>query len=186
MNGPRESMTRDTSASIDSISAQLFRGFSDEEYRHAYAEEYLNTLVAFQIRTIREQRGWTQAQLGERCDGKAQGWISKLEDPDYGRFTMTTLRALARAFDCVLDVRFRSFRDHSDDQEARYQGDLRVNKYDDDVRAARIPAKSIQVSGSTKLRMATVAFASTPSGWPTQIAHTAEQSASVTGGGHGR
>jgi ribosome-binding protein aMBF1 (putative translation factor) len=35
----------------------------DEEYRYAYAEDFLNTSVATQIRVIREQRGLTQEEL---------------------------------------------------------------------------------------------------------------------------
>ncbi len=110
---------------------QLFRSFADQAYRRAYAEEHLNTFVALQIRAIREQRKWTQAALGERI-GKTQGWISTMEDPNYGKWSLTTLKHVALAFDCILDVRFRSFKSYSEDQARRRPGDRRVNTYAED------------------------------------------------------
>jgi transcriptional regulator with XRE-family HTH domain len=133
MNEPLGLTTSVTFASTDSISAQVFSAFADVEYRHAYVDEHINTFVPLQIRTIREQRGWTQAELGQQCGGKAQGWISKLEDPNYGKFSLATLRTLAKAFDCLLEVRFKSFKDYSDDQDRRREGDTIVNAYEQDA-----------------------------------------------------
>jgi transcriptional regulator with XRE-family HTH domain len=173
MNEQHEFTTNDTSVHIDSISSQFFEGFADEEYRHAFIDEHLNTFIAFQIRAIREQRRWTQGKLGELCGGKAQGWISQLENPNYGRQSLTTLKALARAFDCLLDVRFRSFRDFSDEQDRRRPGDLRVNTYREDVVAAQDiepmhtdvtsanRIETIVVATSGKLKMAKASLAST-------------------------
>jgi transcriptional regulator with XRE-family HTH domain len=132
MSEQLEYVTSGTSASTPSISRQFFHGFADPEYRSVYVDEHLNTFLPFQIRTIREQRGWTQGQLGQYCGGKAQGWISKLEDPNYGKFTLATLKTIARAFDCMLEVRFKSYRDFSDEQERRRPGDLRVHSYEQD------------------------------------------------------
>jgi transcriptional regulator with XRE-family HTH domain len=133
MNEQLEYATSGTSASTPLISRQYFEGFADREYRSAYVDEHLNTFLPFQIRALREQRDWTQGQLGEYCGGKAQGWISKLEDPNYGKFSLATLKTLERAFDCMLDVRFKSYRDFSDEQDRRRPGDLRVNSYEDDA-----------------------------------------------------
>jgi transcriptional regulator with XRE-family HTH domain len=41
--------------------------------------------------------------------GKAQTWISKLEDPNYGRYTLTTLLELAHFHDVGLEVDFVPF-----------------------------------------------------------------------------
>jgi len=140
MSADLEYMTADTSAPIHSVSNDLFAGFADEEYRHAFIDEHLTTFVPLQIRTIREQRGWTQTELGKRCGNKAQAWISQLEDLNYGKFTLTTLRKLAHAFDCILEVRFRSFKDYSDEQDRRRPGDMQVNTYSDDASASAVPA----------------------------------------------
>ena len=50
----------------------LKQEFRDEEYRYAYAEDFLNTWVATQIVALREQRGLNQAELGA-LDGRGFG-----------------------------------------------------------------------------------------------------------------
>lgn len=61
-----------------------------------------------QIRLLREQRGWSQSELARRC-GMKQSRISVLEDVNHERWSVTTLRRLARAFDVSLLVRFEDF-----------------------------------------------------------------------------
>lgn len=82
----------------------------DEEYRHEFVSEHVAVGLAFQINLIRQARGWTQEELAERCD-MAQESISRLEDPNYGRYSLKTLKRLAKAFDVALLVRFVSFGD---------------------------------------------------------------------------
>lgn len=82
--------------------------FESKDYRDAFVEENIKTRVAFQIRALREKEGWTQQQLGEKA-GKAQNVISRLEDPDYGKFTIRTLLDLASALDVGLEVTFVPF-----------------------------------------------------------------------------
>lgn len=86
----------------------LVEELSNEEFRHAFVAEHLRTGVAYQIRALREKRGWSQAELGRRT-GKPQSAISRLEDPDYGRLSLKTLRELAAAFDVALLVQFAAF-----------------------------------------------------------------------------
>ena len=81
---------------------------NDAEYAHAYIDELQDQMIAAQIRVIREQRGWSQEELGERA-GMAQARISLLESGDYSAFTVATLRKLARAFDVGLNVCFAPF-----------------------------------------------------------------------------
>jgi len=50
----------------------------------------------------------TQKQLGDAI-GKAQTWISVLEDPEYGKMSVATLLSLAQAFDTDLEIKFRPF-----------------------------------------------------------------------------
>ena len=87
---------------------QIFDSFGNKEYRDAFVAEHLNSGLAFQIRALREKNGWTQDELA-RLTGKAQETISQLENPDYGRFTLKTLKALASAFDLALMVNLVSF-----------------------------------------------------------------------------
>ena len=80
----------------------------DKEYRDLFVENEITVGVPFQIRAIREDRGWSQKELAERT-GKQQSVISQLENPDYGKLTLSTLKALASAFDVGLMVRFAPF-----------------------------------------------------------------------------
>ena len=79
----------------------------DEEYRREFNLD-VDTTLAFQIRLLREKNGWTQEQLAERV-GSRQETISQWEDPNYGRYTLKTLKGLATGFDVGLMVKFAPF-----------------------------------------------------------------------------
>lgn len=57
---------------------------------------------------MRDRENWSQEQLAERV-GMNQNAISRLENPFYGKATLTTLKRLATAFDVGLVVRFVPF-----------------------------------------------------------------------------
>ncbi len=82
--------------------------FQDPEARHDYAEIFLNSSIALQIKALRLQRGWSQEALAERA-GMKQSRISAMEQASYSGWSLTTLRRLAKAFDLALEVRFESF-----------------------------------------------------------------------------
>jgi transcriptional regulator with XRE-family HTH domain len=82
--------------------------FQDPEYRHAYAEDFLNTKIATQIRVLREQRGWTQADLAEKI-GTKQAGVSRLENVNYSGWKIETLKRIARAFDVAFNAGFEAF-----------------------------------------------------------------------------
>ena len=91
------------------VRAQLLTSLHDPEYRHEFVQERVHSSVALQIRALRTQRNnMTQKTLGEAI-GMAQTWISKLEDPEYGKMTVATLLRLAKAFDADLEIKFRPF-----------------------------------------------------------------------------
>jgi transcriptional regulator with XRE-family HTH domain len=85
----------------------------DKEYRRVFAEEHVGTGLAFQIRRMREAKGWTQENIAQRT-GKAQETISQWENPSYGRYSLSTLKQLAAAFDVALLVRLVSFSELAD------------------------------------------------------------------------
>lgn len=80
----------------------------DKEYRTSFAESFLDTSIASQIRVLREQRDWTQSKLAEEA-GMKQSRISALENADYSKWTIGTLKRLARAFDVPLNVAFGTY-----------------------------------------------------------------------------
>lgn len=91
-------------------SEQIWKSLEDKEYREAFNLD-VDTGLAFQIRALREKKGWTQAELGEKAGGKAQETISQWENPNYGRYTLGSVKDLAIAFDVGLAVRFVPFSD---------------------------------------------------------------------------
>jgi len=88
---------------------QLLASLRSPYYRREFVRERVKSSVALQIRALREQRNkMTQKELGEAI-GMAQTWISKLENPEYGKMTVATLVRLAVAFDTDLEIKFRPF-----------------------------------------------------------------------------
>jgi transcriptional regulator with XRE-family HTH domain len=58
---------------------------------------------------MREARGWSQLEVGEKAGGMKQSAIARLEDPRYSSMTLSTLKRLAKAFDVAVTVRFAPF-----------------------------------------------------------------------------
>lgn len=83
----------------------MFNDFANKVFRDAFLEENIKTRLALQVRALREKAGWSQPQLGERT-GHTQSGISRIEDPNYGKFTIRTLLKLASAFDVALFISF--------------------------------------------------------------------------------
>jgi transcriptional regulator with XRE-family HTH domain len=73
-------------------------------------ESHVNKGLAYQLRAMREARGWSQEELAEVV-GMPQTAISRLESPSYGKLTITTLKRLANVYDVALMVRFVPFSD---------------------------------------------------------------------------
>jgi transcriptional regulator with XRE-family HTH domain len=90
------------------VRQQIVAKLSNKEYRDIFVSEQINTGLGFQIQALREQRGWTQQQLGEKA-GMAQSRISVMEDANYSRFSLSTLKRLASALDVGLIIRFVSY-----------------------------------------------------------------------------
>ena len=51
---------------MNGLVKNLKHEFADEEYRHSYAESFLNSSIATQIKVLREQRKWRQADLARK------------------------------------------------------------------------------------------------------------------------
>lgn len=93
---------------------RLRNEFQDKEYAHAFVDSFLNASIATQIKVLRQQRGWTQKQLASEA-GMEQSRISLLENVNYDKWSISTLKKLAEAFDITLNVSFEAFTDKIDD-----------------------------------------------------------------------
>jgi transcriptional regulator with XRE-family HTH domain len=91
-----------------SESRSLKEELKDEEYRYAYAEDYLNTHIALQIKVLREQRQMTQKDLANKI-GTWQAGISRLENINYSSWKTKTLKKVARALGVRLRISFETF-----------------------------------------------------------------------------
>jgi transcriptional regulator with XRE-family HTH domain len=120
------------SESINSIKAQLWHKMSNKEYRDNFVAANLSAGVAAQIQTLREDRGWTQKQLGEKA-GMTQARISLVEDPAYDKYTFSTLRRIAAAFDVALIARFARHSELADWVANLNPRKLSIPSFDNDV-----------------------------------------------------
>ena len=116
--------------------------FQDEEYRHSYAEECLNTMIASQIKVLREQRELTQSALASKAE-MLQPRLSIMENADYSSWSVSTLKRLAKAFDLALSVKFEAFSEVILDFEEMSKETLSRPSFKDDpvFRSAKISTR---------------------------------------------
>ncbi len=91
-------------------SEQIWESLRDLEFRKQFIDEHINVGLAFQLRSLRGRQKLTQTKLAELLGDKSkQPMLSEWENPNYGRYTLKTLKDLAKAFDVGLLVRFVPF-----------------------------------------------------------------------------
>lgn len=88
----------------------LKKRLMSKKSRDAFVSACVDQTIPFQIKALRltEERNWTQKKLASRA-GMKQERISVCENPNYGRFSLQTLKQIAAAFDVALIVRFAPF-----------------------------------------------------------------------------
>lgn len=78
---------------------------TSKEFRDEYVQSHVKLHIPFQIRAMRQDRGWSQAEAGTSL-GKSQNAISRLESKAYGKLTLQTLFDVAAGFNVGLLVKF--------------------------------------------------------------------------------
>ncbi|WP_157257866.1 helix-turn-helix transcriptional regulator [Methyloversatilis universalis] len=128
------SMPVGVSAKIrDSIAKKL----TNKAYRDHYARNIVIHGLAHQIRENRELRGWTQDFFAKKMGGGVrQTTVSRLEDPSYGKYSVSTLFKVASAFDVALSMRFVSFSRFLMENSSKTPEALFAKSFDDDDVAA--------------------------------------------------
>ena len=84
------------------------KSLRNKKYRDAFVRSQINVGIPFQVRALREKRGWNQTQLAE-ASGMLQPRISTIERPGGSKLNLETLLRLATAFDVGLVVKFAPF-----------------------------------------------------------------------------
>ena len=101
-------MEKVASRAISKIKS-LWSELSNKEVRDEYVSARISSDLAYQIFSLREQRGWTQNELGTRYGvANSQSRISRLEASCEG-VSLSTLKKMASAFDVALSVKFVPF-----------------------------------------------------------------------------
>jgi transcriptional regulator with XRE-family HTH domain len=127
----------------------------DEGFRTAYAESFLNTSVAAQIKAIREQRDMTQAELAEAI-GTKQAGISRLENVNYSSWKTETLRRIARALKVRLRISFEDFGSLVDEVDKFGREALQRPKPEDDRRLKQpVKKEPVTTTDGSDLKMRT-------------------------------
>ena len=88
---------------------QLEKLIENKDFRRTFVGDYVQEMIATQIRALREHRGLSQKELGQASDGMKQGQVSRLEDHDYSGTSVNSLIRMAQAFDVSLIVRLAPF-----------------------------------------------------------------------------
>jgi transcriptional regulator with XRE-family HTH domain len=122
-----------------SLRNQLLEKFTDKEYRDNFVQEYIFSRIPLKIKSMRDARDISQQQLGQMA-GIAQPWVSKLEDPNYGRSTLSTLLKIASAFDVALHVDFVPFSEILNRSSSLSEDAFAVPSYANDSELAPVPA----------------------------------------------
>lgn len=99
-------------------------------FRDAYVSAHLTQGLAFQIKALRTQRGWSQKELATRLGLNGQSAVARMEDPSYGKLSIATLLKLSSIFDVALSVRFNSFGKFINDREDLSTSALSVESFD--------------------------------------------------------
>jgi transcriptional regulator with XRE-family HTH domain len=93
---------------MKSKNEQMWDSLKDPELRRQFIDAHVDEGIAFQIRSLRNKRPQTQPEFAKEL-GVKQPLVSAWENPNYGKYSLNTLKKLAKVFDVGLLVRFVPF-----------------------------------------------------------------------------
>ena len=85
---------------------RLLGKMADEKYRHSYIGSHNRQILAKQMRLFRGDA--TQSEFGAKL-GKPQTIVSRLENPNYPGWSLSTIFEVAQKLDVAVFVRFVDF-----------------------------------------------------------------------------
>lgn len=83
----------------------LRKKLANKNYRDAFVASRIAQTLAFQLRVLRQRAGLSQTELAKKL-GTSQNAVSRIENPQYGKASISTLRKVASYFNVGLIVRF--------------------------------------------------------------------------------
>jgi len=116
---------------MSSVRSQLLANFQDKKYRDLFVAEQIFSGLPAKIRSMRMRRFDSQGAFAGAL-GKRQSWVSQLENPNYGRLSLTTLLEIAAVFDVGLRVDFVPFSEVLDAATSRTREWFDVPTYKED------------------------------------------------------
>jgi transcriptional regulator with XRE-family HTH domain len=123
-----------------------------KEYREAFVAAHVKNGIAFQLRSMRSARGWDQKELARRMGNeKLQPVVSRYENPDYGKFSVSTLLELAKVFDVALIVKFASFNEIAKRDANLSSEDLTVESFEE---SPQVPIELVEAWPQTCTQIA--------------------------------
>lgn len=121
----------------------LLENLRDKTFRDSFVSTRADRGTAFQIRYLREKNGLTQAELA-RLLGTSQNAVWRLESPNYGRASISTLKRLASIFDVALIVRFVRYSELASQVLNQDSDFVTVDSFDKDYRLWQEEAPAIK------------------------------------------
>jgi DNA-binding XRE family transcriptional regulator len=88
---------------MDDFQKQLRRLRDNRTFSAAFDKKRAEAEVAFQIRRLRESKGWSQKDLAKKA-GCSQQAISAIEQAGYKRHSLPLLRRIAQVLDADVVV----------------------------------------------------------------------------------
>jgi transcriptional regulator with XRE-family HTH domain len=157
------------------METNLTTKLQNKEYREAFIASLINIELPFQVRALREERGWTQSQLAEKA-GMLQPRISAVETPGKGKLNLETLLRLASAFDIGLIVRFALFTEVIKWVDKFSPDTFSVKSFDEDMRSFIIQEQSFQPKSEKQEEQTPAGTVITTSSSDISTTHTGVQS----------
>jgi hypothetical protein len=125
----------------------LIEKFCDKAYRDSYIASHTRRFLARQMRKFRGEK--SQTEFGDLI-GKRQTVVSRLEDPNYGKWTLQTLFDVAEKLNIAVLVRFVDIPTFLKLSEDLSENASKPQPYDDTKAAAILEPKKIVIRSSRR------------------------------------
>jgi transcriptional regulator with XRE-family HTH domain len=114
------------------INSSLTKQLQDKDYRDAYVQSQIRTVLPFQLRSLRASKGLSQEIVAARAS-MAQPRISDLEKPTGRMPNLDTLCRIAAAYDVALEVRFVPFSELMRNSEGFSPDSFTIPTFDEEL-----------------------------------------------------